>query len=95
MTYRNNTVKETFPDGKCLVRYSNGDTMLKDPSTGIVVYYYSQADTTHTTHKDGTNVYEFPNKQVETHFPDGTKDILFWHCTQIFISDYVYPYNIK
>ena len=82
VTYRNNTVKETFPDGKCLVRYSNGDTMLKDPSTGIVVYYYSQADTTHTTHKDGTNVYEFPNKQVETHFPDGTKDILFPDSTR-------------
>ncbi len=82
ITYRNGTIKELFTDGKCLVRYVNGDTMLKDPITAMVVYYYAQADTTHTTHKDGTNVYEFPNKQVETHFPDGTKDIAFPDSTR-------------
>jgi hypothetical protein len=33
-------------------------------SSGVVVYYYAQANTTHTTYTDGLEVYEFPNNQV-------------------------------
>lgn len=44
---------------------------------GVVVYFYAQAQTTHTTYTDGLEVYEFPNRQIERHYPDGTKEILF------------------
>lgn len=72
--YRNGTTKQVFPDGKSIVQFVNGDTKTTTklflPSTGmeelIVVYYYAQANTTHTTYADGLQVYEFPNGQVST-----------------------------
>ena len=65
ISYRNGTRKEMLPTGETLVRFVNGDSKTTGSgSSGVVVYYYAQADTTHTTYKDGLEVYEFPNKQV-------------------------------
>ena len=47
-----------------MVRFTNGDYKHTDTASGVVIYYYKLADTTHTTYKDGMEVYEFPNKQV-------------------------------
>ena len=33
--------------------------------------------TSHTTHPDGSEVYEFPTGQIEKHHLDGRKEILF------------------
>jgi centromere protein J len=41
------------------------------------VYYYAEAQTTHTTLADGTETFEFPSGQHETHFPNGSKEIFF------------------
>lgn len=62
--YKNGTQKEIDEAGNSLVRFLNGDTKSVNATSGVVVYYYAQADTTHTTFKDGLEVYEFPNKQV-------------------------------
>lgn len=62
--YRNGTIKEIDIHGKALVRFTNGDTKLTDPKTGTVVYYYSDAETTHTSFADGLELYQFPNGQV-------------------------------
>ena len=62
--YKNGTEKEIDDAGNSLVRFLNGDTKSVNATSGVVVYYYAQADTTHTTFKDGLEVYEFPNKQV-------------------------------
>lgn len=62
--YKNGTVKEIEADGSSLVKFLNGDTKKINSVSGTTVYYYAQADTTHTTFKDGLEVYEFPNKQV-------------------------------
>ena len=75
--YRNGTVKELFPDGSSLVKFTNGDTKHINALNGVVIYYYAQAQTKHTTFPDGLEVYEFPNKQIERHFSDGTKEIVF------------------
>lgn len=65
ISYRNGTRKELLPTGESLVRFVNGDTKTTGPgNSGVVVYYYAQANTTHTTYKDGLEVYEFPNRQV-------------------------------
>ena len=65
ISYRNGTRKELLPNGESLVHFVNGDTKTTGAgNSGVVVYYYAQADTTHTTYKDGVEVYEFPNKQV-------------------------------
>lgn len=73
--YRNGTLKLIHPDGCLEVRFGNGD--VKTTRSGRVDYYYAQADTTHTTMPDGLQIYYFPNKQVEKHFPDGRKEISF------------------
>ena len=66
ISYRNGTRKEMLPTGETLVRFINGDSKTTGAgSSGVVVYYYAQADTTHTTYKDGLEVYEFPNNQVD------------------------------
>jgi hypothetical protein len=63
--YRNGTQKELLPSGESVVRFVNGDSKTTGVgSSGVVVYYYAQANTTHTTYTDGLEVYEFPNNQV-------------------------------
>jgi uncharacterized protein YoxC len=61
--YSNGTVKKIHPDGQQEVKFLNGDTKVTY-SSGTVVYYYANAQTTHTTYVDGSEVYEFPNNQV-------------------------------
>ena len=75
--YRNGTTKEVFPNGSSIVRFANGDRKHSDNNTGLIVYFYAEAQTKHTTFPDGTEVYEFPNKQIERHFANGLKEILF------------------
>ena len=40
------------------------DLVQTFPTTGMVVYYYAEAKTTHTTAADGTETFEFPSGQV-------------------------------
>jgi hypothetical protein len=62
--YRNGTSKELHPNGKSLVKFTNGDTKLTEASSGKVIYFYSQANTSHTTYPDGLELFQFPNGQV-------------------------------
>lgn len=63
--YRNGTVKEVDSKGVVSkVRFTNQDVKTTYADTGVVVYYYAQAETTHTSYKDGTEIYQFPNGQV-------------------------------
>lgn len=62
--YKNGTLKEIDPSGSSIVRFLNGDSKQYKADSGVVVYYYALADTTHTTHPDGLEIYEFPNKQA-------------------------------
>jgi centromere protein J len=41
------------------------------------VYFYAEAQTTHTTFPEGTEVFHFANGQIEKHFSDGKKEITF------------------
>ncbi|KAF7251077.1 Centromere protein J [Varanus komodoensis] len=41
------------------------------------IYYYADANTTHTTYPTGLEVLHFSNGQIEKHFPDGRKEIVF------------------
>eukprot|EP01039_Chlorochromonas_danica_P001633 gene1633-1782_t len=75
--YRNGTVKTIDKNGRSFVQFTNGDSKRSDPNSGVIVYYYAQADTTHTSYRDGLEVYEFPNGQVEKHYADGRKEVIF------------------
>ena len=64
VTFRNGTEKELTRSGVTIVRFVNGDIKETDPTTQEVVYYYAEANTTHTTLPDGTEMFEFPTGQV-------------------------------
>ncbi|XP_053312423.1 centromere protein J [Spea bombifrons] len=75
--FPNGTRKEVSADGKSTtVTFFNGDVkqVLSDQR---VIYYYAEAQTTHTTYPDGIEILQFPNGQIEKHFPDGKKEITF------------------
>ncbi|KAL7484137.1 hypothetical protein ACHAW6_009774 [Cyclotella cf. meneghiniana] len=78
-TYQNGTRKEVLSDGTTTVYFTNGDRKrtYANEKKGIVVYYYAATQTTQVTHQDGKQTYHFPNKQIEDHYVDGTKEISY------------------
>ena len=60
-----------------MVKFANGDVKKTYRDTGLVVYFYASAETTHTTYANGIEMFEFPNGQTEKHHPDGLKEITF------------------
>ncbi|XP_078401612.1 LOW QUALITY PROTEIN: centrosomal P4.1-associated protein-like [Cetorhinus maximus] len=73
----NSTRKEISADGKTVkVTFFNGD-VKQIMSDQTVIYYYADAQTTHTTYPDGLEVLQFPSNQMEKHYPDGRKEITF------------------
>jgi centromere protein J len=62
--FRNGTIKEILQDGSSTVKFANGDIKKTHSDTGLVVYFYASANTTHTTYKNGVEIFEFPNGQV-------------------------------
>jgi hypothetical protein len=69
-------VKTVFKDGSASVVFPNGDKK-ETAVDGTVVYWYKATGAKQTTHVNGLEVIEFANGQVERHFPDGSKEILF------------------
>ncbi|KAL4609136.1 centromere protein J [Arapaima gigas] len=77
IVFPNGTRKEVSADGQMVnITFFNGDVkqVMADQR---VIYYYADAQTTHTTYPDGIEVIQFPNSQIEKHFPDGRKEITF------------------
>ncbi|XP_045062450.1 centromere protein J isoform X2 [Coregonus clupeaformis] len=75
--FPNGTRKEVLADGlTAKVTFFNGD-IKQVMADQRVIYYYADAQTTHTTYPDGIEVLQFPNNQTEKHFPDGRKEITF------------------
>ncbi|XP_030642395.1 centromere protein J [Chanos chanos] len=77
IVFPNGTRKELSADGRTAkVTFFNGD-VKHVTADQRVIYYYAEAQTTHTTYPDGMEVLQFPNGQTEKHFPDGRKEITF------------------
>nr|XP_048277134.1 centromere protein J-like [Myodes glareolus]XP_048277145.1 centromere protein J-like [Myodes glareolus] len=77
ITFPNGTRKEISADKKTtLIKFFNGD-MKKVKPDQRVIYYYADAQTTHTTYPDGVEVVQFPNKWTEKFYPDGSKETVF------------------
>ncbi|KAJ3043269.1 hypothetical protein HK097_001775 [Rhizophlyctis rosea] len=74
--YANGTIKEAHVDGNSMIYFTNGDYKKVTPD-GRTIYWYAEPKTMHTTFKDGLQLYEFDNGQVEKHYPDGTNEITF------------------
>ncbi|XP_067274795.1 uncharacterized protein si:ch211-140l13.3 isoform X2 [Pseudorasbora parva] len=76
ITFRNGTKKEIGVDKSVTVTFFNGD-VKRTLADGTVMYYYCDAQTTHSTYPSGLEVVQFSNNQREKHHPDGTKEISF------------------
>ncbi|XP_050408223.2 centromere protein J isoform X2 [Patella vulgata] len=75
--FANGTRKEISSDGQSIVvAFFNGDIKQIFPDKRVV-YYYADAQTSHTTYPDSLEVLQFQNGQIEKHYPDGTKEITF------------------
>jgi len=68
--------EEIHNDGSSTVRFPNGD-MQMPCINGSVAYYHAESKVIQVATTDGSEIYEFPNKQVERHYPDGRKIIKF------------------
>ena len=76
--FKSGVRKEIFMDGYQLVYFPNGD--MKQKFIGKdekVIYYYSETNTVQTTFKNGLNIFKFSNGQIEKHYPDGSKFIIY------------------
>ncbi|KAG7331454.1 hypothetical protein KOW79_005423 [Hemibagrus wyckioides] len=75
--FPNGTRKQVSADGLTVtITFFNGDIKQIMPDQRVI-YYYAEAQTTHTTYPDGLEVLQFPNNQIEKHFTDGHKEIVF------------------
>ena len=63
------------------MHFPNGDMKQHFPDDKIV-YYFNETKTVQTTYPDGLNVFKFNNNQVEKHYPDGSKFIIFPNGTK-------------
>ena len=41
------------------------------------MYFYKETNTVETTFKNGLNIFKFNNGQIEKHYPDGSKYIIY------------------
>ncbi|XP_065592570.1 LOW QUALITY PROTEIN: uncharacterized protein LOC136048717 [Cyrtonyx montezumae] len=88
ITFRNGTKKEISADKKMTtISFYNGDVKKIMPDQRVI-YYYADAQTTHTAYPEGLEVLQFPNNQIEKHYPDGMQEIVFPdHTVKCLYSD--------
>ena len=73
--FRNGSEREYLSDGTLITRYPNGDVKTESKLDDIVIYWHEAERTKQTIFPDGVHLYEYPNQQVERHFPDGRKEV--------------------
>ncbi|NXW78713.1 CENPJ protein, partial [Hirundo rustica] len=77
LTFHNGTEKEIRADKRMTtIRFSNRDVKKIMPDQRVI-YYYADAQATHTAYPDGLEVLQFPNNQIEKHYPNSTQEIVF------------------
>ncbi|XP_076118995.1 uncharacterized protein cpap [Alosa pseudoharengus] len=76
LVFPNGTQKLLSTDGSAKVTFFNGDIKEVCPDHRVV-YFFADAQTTHITFPDGTELLQFPNDQTEKLYPDGRKEIVF------------------
>ena len=76
--FKSGVRKEIYTDGYQLIHFPNGDIKQKFVGKGEkIVYYYKDTNTVQTTFKSGLNVFKFSNGQIEKHYPDGSRFIIY------------------
>lgn len=84
--YGNGVRKEVHKDGTMVIRFNNGDVETKFP-TGTIAYFHANDRVMQISNNaDGSTLFEYPNRQIERHYKDGSKAILFADGTRQRIS---------
>ncbi|NXA12072.1 CENPJ protein, partial [Sapayoa aenigma] len=79
LTFRSGTKKEISADKRMTtISFPNGDVQKIMPDQRVI-YYYADAQTTHTACTDGLEVLQFPNNQIDRPFYSffSTQEIVF------------------
>jgi hypothetical protein len=74
--FKSGVKKEIYEDGYQLVHFPNGDKKQTFPNKKQI-YYFNDSKTVQTTYLNGLNIFKFNNQQIEKHYPDGSKFIIF------------------
>ena len=72
--YGNGATKETQPDGTEIIRFPNGDIQITQGD--VMAYYYSSSDVFSVRRPDASILWEFPDGQLEQHYPNGERVVL-------------------
>ena len=83
--FKSGVKKEIYEDGHQIIYFVNGDLKQIFP-TGKSCYYFSETKTVQITLNNGIEIYKFENGQIEKHYPDGSKRILFNDGTERYIN---------
>ena len=73
--YANGTRKEQRDDGCCVIHFDNGDIQTVGLD-GKTAYWFASTKVVRVEELDCT-LYQFPNGQIERHYPDGRKFVQF------------------
>ena len=77
LTFANGARKEIRDDSSSIIRFANGDVQIFNKTGGSIAYYHAKSKVVQVATRDGSEIYEFPNGQVERHYPDGRKIVKF------------------
>ncbi|KAL3924825.1 MAG: hypothetical protein SGILL_000810 [Bacillariaceae sp.] len=95
VSYGNGVTKEIHPDGTTVTRFVNGDvetrfgdiaTPKRGSSKAIVAYFHAKEGVLQITQRDGSILYEYANGQMERHYNDGSKVIMFPDGTKTIVK---------
>jgi T-complex protein 10 C-terminus len=77
IVYSSGVEKELHTDGTTVIRFPNRDVETTLPDKKTVAYYHATEQVMQITQPDQSVLLEYPNGQVERHYIDGSKAILF------------------
>ena len=86
IVYGNGVRKEVHKDGTSVIRFANGDVETKFAESGTAAYFHAEDRVMQITTADGSTLFEYPSGQIERHYTDGSKAIIFPDGTKQRIS---------
>ncbi|KAI8801988.1 T-complex protein 10 C-terminus-domain-containing protein [Cladochytrium replicatum] len=76
IVYVEGVVKQQLQDGRCIVRYPNGDKKLIIPGQ-LVEFWYANINTLQRAYEGGVKEFIFDNGQRERRYPSGRVEIFY------------------
>ena len=75
--FKSGVKKEIYYDGYQIIYFTNGDIKQIYPEKSKQVYYFNESKITQTTIPDKIQVFKFENGQIEKHYINGIKEIIY------------------